>query len=110
MVLKINNVCLIEPELREISLSLPSWMATRADPPMKLGHLKLAPQRLLIILGSSWPCTLTSSFHIHVLLGGEQPGERKDWAFRAIEVLGLPLLARTLLSLMECCCQHKDVL
>lgn len=79
-------------------------------PPMKLGHMKLAPQRLLIMLGSSWPCTLMSSSHIHMLPGGEEPGRRKDWGFRGIEVLGLPLLARSLLSLVECCRQHKDVL
>lgn len=79
-------------------------------PPMKLGHIKLAPQRLLIMLGSSWPCTLMSSSHIHMLPGGEAPGRRKDWGFRGIEVLGLPLLARSLLSLVECCRQHKDVL
>lgn len=79
-------------------------------PPMKLGHMKLAPQRLLIMLGSSCPCNLMSSSHKHMLLGSEEPGRRKDWGFRGIEVLGLPLLARSLLSVMECCHQHKDVL
>lgn len=79
-------------------------------PPMKLGHMKLAPQRLLIMLGSNCPCNLMSSSHIHMLLGGEEPGRRKDWGFRGIEVLGLPLLARSLLSVMECYHQHKDVL
>lgn len=79
-------------------------------PPMKLGHMELAPQRLLMMLGSSWPCTLMTSFHIHMLHGGEEPGRRKDWGFRGIEVLGLPLLARSLLSLTECCCQHNDIL
>lgn len=78
--------------------------------PMKLGHMELAPQRLLILLGSSWPGTLTSRSHIHMLLGGEEVGRRKDWGFRGTEVLGLPLLARSLLSLMECSCQRKDVL
>lgn len=39
-------------------------------------------------------------------------GARKEegLGFQSIEVLGLPLLARTLLSPMERCCQHKDVL
>lgn len=60
-------------------------------PPMKLEHMELPPQRLLITLGSSWPGTLTLCSHIHMLLGGEGASRRKDWGFRGIKVLGLPL-------------------